>query len=62
MFTEVFTFVLVDWLTIGDSFEGKLVTAVDELKGPDSGNATEETERMPSLSSQTIKILMTCIK
>ena len=25
--------------------EGKLVTAVDELKGPDCGNATEETEK-----------------
>jgi hypothetical protein len=29
----------------GDSIEGKLVTAVDELKGPDCGNATEETEK-----------------
>ena len=45
----------------GDPIEGKLVTAVDELKGPDCGNATEETERMPILGSQTmlIKILMT---
>jgi hypothetical protein len=25
----------------GDSIEGKLVTAVDELKVPDCGNATE---------------------
>jgi hypothetical protein len=29
----------------GDSIEGKLVTADDELKGPDCGNATEETEK-----------------
>jgi hypothetical protein len=29
----------------GDSIEGKLVIAVDELKGPDCGNATEETEK-----------------
>ena len=29
----------------GDSIEGKHVTAVDELKGPDCGNATEETEK-----------------
>jgi hypothetical protein len=29
----------------GDSIEGKLVTAVDELKEPDCGNATEETEK-----------------
>jgi hypothetical protein len=28
----------------GDSMEGKLVIAVDELNGPDCGNATEETE------------------
>jgi hypothetical protein len=28
-----------------DSIEGKLVTAVDELKGPDCGNTTEETEK-----------------
>ena len=61
MCTEVLTFLLVDWLTIGDYIEGKLVTDVDELKGPDCGNATEETERMLSLRSQTMlmKILMT---
>jgi hypothetical protein len=37
------------------------VTAVDALKGPDCGDATEETERMPSLRSQNMlmKILMT---
>ena len=29
----------------GDSIEGKVVTAVDELKEPDCGNATEETEK-----------------
>ena len=30
----------------GDSIEGKLVTAVNELKGgPDCGNATEESEK-----------------
>jgi hypothetical protein len=29
----------------GDSIEGKVVTAVDELKVPDCGNATEETEK-----------------
>ena len=29
----------------GDSIEGKPVTAVDELKCPDCGNATEETEK-----------------
>ena len=29
----------------GDYIEGKLVTAVDELKVPDCGNATEETEK-----------------
>jgi len=30
----------------GDSIEGKLVTAVDELKGgPDCGNATEGSEK-----------------
>jgi hypothetical protein len=29
----------------GDSIEGKVVTAVDELKEPDFGNATEETEK-----------------
>ena len=29
----------------GDSIEGKLVTAVDELKVPDCGNATEQTEK-----------------
>ena len=28
----------------GDSIEGELVTAVDELRGPDCGNATKETE------------------
>tara|TARA_B110000908_G_C10027660_1_gene345895 strand:- start:380 stop:652 length:273 start_codon:yes stop_codon:yes gene_type:complete len=28
-----------------DSIEGKVVTAVDELKEPDCGNATEETEK-----------------
>ena len=57
----MFTFVLVHCLTIRDSIEGKLVTAVDELKGPDCGNVTEETERMPSLRSETMlmKILMT---
>jgi hypothetical protein len=27
-----------------ETWEGKLVTAVDELKGPDCGNATGETE------------------
>ena len=29
----------------GDSIEGKLVINVDELKGRDCGNATEETEK-----------------
>ena len=29
----------------GDSSEGKVVTAVDELKEPDCGNATEVTEK-----------------
>jgi hypothetical protein len=29
----------------GDSIEGKVVTALDELKEPDCGNATEETEK-----------------
>ena len=29
----------------GDSIEGKPVTADDELKCPDCGNATEETEK-----------------
>jgi hypothetical protein len=29
----------------GDSIEGKVVTAVDELKEPDCDNATEETEK-----------------
>jgi hypothetical protein len=29
----------------GDSNEGKVVTTVDELKEPDCGNATEETEK-----------------
>ena len=29
----------------GDSSEVKLVTAVDELKVPDCGNAKEETEK-----------------
>jgi S-ribosylhomocysteine lyase LuxS involved in autoinducer biosynthesis len=29
----------------GDSIEGKVVTAVDELKEPECGNATEETEK-----------------
>ena len=29
----------------GGSIEGKLVTTVDELKRPDHGNATEETEK-----------------
>jgi hypothetical protein len=45
----------------GDSIEGKLLTAVDELKGPEFGNATDETERMPSLRSQTMlmKMLLT---
>ena len=40
----------------GDSIE----TAVDELKGSDCGNASEDTERMTSLRSQTIlmKLLM----
>ena len=28
-----------------DSIEGKLVTAVDELKWPDCGNTTKETEK-----------------
>jgi hypothetical protein len=63
--TEVYTFVLVAWLTriffnyfvkvftnikkklfhCGDSIEGKVATFVDELKEPDCGNATEETEK-----------------
>jgi hypothetical protein len=29
----------------GDFIEGKVATAVDELKEPDCGNATEETEK-----------------
>jgi hypothetical protein len=29
----------------GNSIEGKLVNAVNELKGPDCGNATEETDK-----------------
>jgi hypothetical protein len=29
----------------GDSIEGKVVNDVDELKGSDCGNATEETEK-----------------
>jgi hypothetical protein len=29
----------------GDSIKGKIVTAVDELKEPNCGNATEETEK-----------------
>ena len=29
----------------GDSMEGIFVIAFDELKGPDSGNTTEETEK-----------------
>ena len=76
MCTEVYTFVLVAWLTriffnyfakvfthvnkklfpskslakdvishCGDSIEGKVVTAVDELKKPNCGIATEETEK-----------------
>jgi hypothetical protein len=74
--TEVYTFVLVAWLTriffnyfakvfnhvnkkllpstslakdaishCGDSIEGKVVIAVDELKESDCGKATEETEK-----------------
>jgi hypothetical protein len=37
----------------GDSIEGKVVTAVEELKEPDCGNATEETEK--ELRSQVEK-------
>ena len=33
-----------DAISRGDSIEDKHVTAVDELKWPDGGNAAEETE------------------
>ena len=36
-----------------DSIENKLVTAVDDLKEPDCGNATDETEK----DASRIKIL-----
>ena len=46
--------------TFGDSIEGKLVTVVDELKGSDCGNVTEDNERVLSLRSQNMlmKLLM----
>ena len=37
----------------GDSIEGKLVTDGDELKGPDCGNATEETEKNAKVEKST---------
>ena len=42
---HIFTISLDAISHCGDSIESKIVTAVDELKVPNCGNATEETEK-----------------